>query len=208
MKKLFVPVLGIMLAAASAPAIAQPAPGAPVTVRVVSATDVNPAALAIAHQILDIGIPVEKRSQMFSSLLDSLNAQVIKSTENLGLTKDKDFQALLTRTQQRMWDQMKPVMSAALPDIFESMARAYAREFSIDDLSALLAFVKTPAGQHFFERAPLILKDPDVQAANQRAMTQFMGKLPEIMRQNKQDIEEYVAKKAKQEKAAAPTPVS
>ncbi len=171
-------------------------------------TAVDPARLAIAHQILAIGFPAERRSQMLLSVLDSINDQVRKSAQNSGLTKDKDLQTIVGRSSQRMWDAMKPVMNAALPDIFESMARAYAREFSEDDLHAVLAFVKTRAGKRFFERAPLILKDPDVQASQQRMMAQLMGKVPEIMRQNHQDIEDYVAKKAKDHKASEPKPVT
>ena len=202
MKKILGPILGaLIVVSAPAGAAAQGAVAA-------KAAAVDPAALALAHQILDIGFPAEKRSQMFGSVMDSLMRQSRKATENLGLTKDKDLQALMNRSTQRMWDQMKPIMNAALPDIFESMAHAYARQFSTDDLTALLAFVKTPDGQHFFERAALILKDPDVQAANQRMVAQLMGKMPEIARQNKQDIEDYVARKAKQEKAAEPKPVT
>jgi hypothetical protein len=59
----------------------------------------------------------------------------------------------------------------------------------------MLAFARTPAGQHFFQRSPGILNDPDVQAANQRVMNKIMAKLPEIVRQNRQDIEDYLAKK-------------
>jgi hypothetical protein len=220
MRNFLAPLAGASLTVmAPAAASAEPAPPAQTSVPVIvaprvatapaaKATAVDPAALALAHQILDIGFPAEKRSQMFASVMDSLIRQSRTATESLGLTNDKDLQALMNRSTQRMWDQMKPIMNAALPDIFDSMARAYAREFSTDDLSAILAFVKTPAGQHYFERASNILKDPDVQAANQRMLVQLMGKLPEIARQNKQDIEDYAARKAKQEKAAAPKPVT
>ncbi len=154
MKKILGPVLAaLLIGAISVSAQAQPASGP-------KAEGVNPARLAVALQILAIGMPPEKRSQLFGSLVDSLVEQSRKSSESLGLTKDKDFQAVMDRSTQRMWDEMKPIMNAALPDIFENMARAYAREFSIDDLNALLAFVKTPAGQHFFERAPMILRLP------------------------------------------------
>ena len=188
--------------------VAAPVSAAPHAAPKANPTEVDPRALAIAHQILAIGIPAEKRSQMFTSVLDSLSEQVRKSAAGLSPTKDKDFQAILDRSTQRLWDGMKPIMNAALPDIFESMARAYARDFSVDDLNALLAFVKTPAGQHFFERSPLILKDPDVQASRQRMMAQIGEKLPGIMRQDKQDIEDYLAKKAEEEKASEPKPVT
>src|SRR2546430_2196284 len=100
----------------------------PVPARVVSlapaTTPVDPVALALAHQILDIGFPAEKRSQMFASVMDSLNGQARKAMENLGFTTDKDLQALMNRSSQRMWDEMKPILNAALPDIFDSIARA------------------------------------------------------------------------------------
>ena len=207
MNKLVAAAFGAAVAISS-PAIAQKATSAVAGESpTAKPAPVDPTALAIAHQILAIGMPPENRSQMFGSIMDSVNDQTRKNVEGLGLSKDKDFQAVMNRSTQRMWDEMKPIMNAALPDIFESMARAYAREFSTDDLNALLAFVKTPAGQHFFERAPMILKDPDVQAANQRMTAQLLGKLPQIMQENMRDIEDYVAKK-KLEKPAEKTPVS
>jgi hypothetical protein len=209
MNKLVGPVLGAtLLVAAPAAAAAQPQPAAPAPAQAATAPPLDPAALAVAHQIIAIGMPVEKRSQMFTSLMNSLTEQARKSTQNLAFNKDKDFQALVDRSVQRMWDEMRPIMNAALPDIYESMARAYARQFSIEDLNALLGFVKTPAGQHFFERSPLILKDPDVQAAQQRMTAQLITKLPEITRQNMQDVEAYVARKNKQAKPAGKTPLS
>ena len=202
MKMILGCALGALLAAGTPVSAASPPQAQSKT------TAVDPTALAIAHHILAIGFPAEKRSQMLSSVLDSLNDQVRKSAQNSGLTKDKDLQAILDRSTQRMWDAMKPVVNAALPDIFESMARAYAREFSVDDLNALLRFVETPAGQRFIERGPLIMQDPDVQASQQRMMAQMTGKLPEIIREDQQDIEEYVAKKAKDQKASEPKPVT
>lgn len=202
MKTIFVCTMGALLIAA-VPAHAESQPSA-----VSKTSAVDPAALAVAHQILAIGLPVAKREKMFSSVIDSINDQVRKSTANSGFTNDKDFEGILDRSSQRMLEALKPIFNAALPDIFESMARAYAREFSVDDLNALLAFVKTPAGQHFFERGPLILKDPDVQASQQRMMTQAVGKLPEMMRQTTKEIEEYVAKKSKEQKAIEPKPVT
>src|SRR5438270_12066094 len=132
MKTILGPVLGaLIVVAAPAGAAAQGAVAA-------KATAVDPAALALAHQILDIGIPAEKRSQMFGSVMDSLIGQTRKATENLGLTKDKDLQALMNRSSQRMWEELKPIMNAAVRDIFDRMARAYAREFSTVDLKRVL----------------------------------------------------------------------
>ncbi len=113
-------------------------------------------------------------------------------------TNDKAFQALLDRSNLRMFDAMKATINAALPDYFESMARAYARQFSPDDLQVILTFATTPAGQHYFAESTNILKDPDVQAAGQRMTAKLIEKMPEIQRQSMQDIEAYIAEKEKQ----------
>lgn len=200
MKKVLGPVLVAFLIA-SGPVAAQPPADA-------KATAVDPASLALAHQIVNAAFPPEKRVEMFNSMMDSLVEQSRQSMENLDLAKDKDLEALIDRSVKRTFDQLRAIMVAALPDIFEGMSRAYAREFSADDLNAILAFVKTPAGQHYFERAPLVLKDPDVRAASQRMMAQLLAKKPELDRENKQDIEDYIARKAKQENASKPDTVS
>src|SRR4051812_14389868 len=109
-------------------------------------TPVDPTALALAHQILTIAFPPEKRSEVFASRMDAVVEMVRKNIEGLGDGKDKEFQALVAHSTQRMFEQMKVTIGAALPDIFESMARAYARDFSTDDLSAILAFVKHRPG--------------------------------------------------------------
>src|SRR6266536_2729158 len=153
MKKILGSTFGAMLIACSAPALAQgdAAPIAPATAPLAKPAPIDPASLALAHQIVAIAFPPEKRSEVFASRMDLIVEQVRKSMESLGTAKDKDFQAIVERSTERMFDQLKVTINAALPDYFESVARAYARDFSPDDLNAILAFVKTPAGQHYFE---------------------------------------------------------
>jgi hypothetical protein len=200
MKTVLGPILGVLLIA-SIPASAQPAAAD-------KTRALDPNSLALAHQIISVAFPPDKRVQMYNSMMDSIIVQSRQSMESLPLAKDKDFQALIDRTTKRMLDQLKATIIASIPDIFESMSRAYARDFSTDDLNAILAFVKTPAGQHYFDRLPLIVQDPDVKAATQRAMAQLLAKQPELDRENKRDIEDYIARKEKEEAAAKPKPVT
>jgi hypothetical protein len=161
---------------------------------------VDPTSLAVARQILTIAFPPEKRAKMYDSMMRSIVDQSFRNMDNLGTPQDKDFQKLVDRGTRRMFDRLTAIMIASLPDYYESMAHAYARLLSRDDLDALLAFVKTPAGEHYFDRVSSILKDPDVQAAGQRVVAQMMDKAPEITREQKRDIDEYVATRAKQGK--------
>lgn len=206
MKKLLAPVAGALLVISS-PTGATTKPVITPVPPPKAVTPLDPASLALAQQILSIAYPPEKRAQMYASIMDSIIDQTRKNMLSQMTTDDKDFDTVLDRSLQRMYDQMKATVNASIPDYFESFARAYARAFSPDDLRAILAFAKTPEGQDFFERSPLILKDPDVQAATQRMQAQLAAKLPEMQRQMLQDVDDYVAKKAKGEKTAS-TPVS
>ena len=205
MKKFCVAILGISLAmAAPASAAAQPAP-APVPVA--KATPLDPASLAVAQQIITIAFPPEKRSQMYASMMNSIISQARTDVEAKTSTGDKGLDAIVDRSMLRMYDQLQASLQESLPDIFDSFARAYARGFSRDDLQAILAFVKTPAGQRYFQRLPQLLADPDIQAANKRMSEKLLVKLPGLEAQTKQEVEAYVEKKLKEKKAAA-VPVS
>jgi hypothetical protein len=203
--------LALALSAVGAPALAQ-APAKPV-IRVAQApvtaaapatatAPIDPEALALASDILTAAFPPEKREQLFSSTLDSIVDQTRKTLATRAPVGDKDFQVILDHSIQRQFDQMKTILNGQIPDIYDSMAHAYARMFSKEDLTQILAFVKTPAGQHYFQQATAVLKDPDVQAANQRMLTQLLAKLPDLQGQTMQEIEDYLAKKEKQQKAS------
>ena len=181
--------------AAAQPRAASPAPAA-------AATALDPASLALAQQIVTIAFPPEKRSQMYASVLDAINEQTRKNVLSKMSTGDKGLDAIVERSLRRMNDQMKVMINASIPDYFDAFARAYARGFPHDDLVAILAFVKTPAGQRYFERSPMLIKDPDVQAASARIQAQLVTKLPELQRQTMQDVEHYLATKQKQAKLA------
>ena len=207
MRKLLWPIAGAMLVA-SVPARSAPAHSPAAPTAAAKPAPLDPASIAIAQQILEIAFPPTKRSEMYASIMDSVVEQSRKAMEAQGGSGDEQFDALVNRSVDRMYAEMTATLNESIPDVFASFARAYARDFSRDDLDAILAFVKTPAGQRYFQRAPYLLKDPDVQAAMERSMTQLAKKLPEIQKETTRDVEDYVAQKEKAKKAAAPVPVS
>ena len=207
MKRVLISIAGAC-ALMSSPAVSAPTTPTMPTQPLASAPPVDPASLAVAHEILDTAFPPAKRSQMFASMTDSLPAQMKQAVPSSMISNDKDFQALLQRSQDRMFADMNAAMQDAIPDYFEAMARAYARDFSLYDLNAILTFARTPTGGRFFARSTELIKDPDVQAAGQRMSAKLLAKLPEITRESMKDIEDYIAKKEKEEKAAKPAHVS
>lgn len=70
---------------------------------------------------------------------------------------------------------------AAMPMMFDAMARAYARRFTLDELKAISVFFDTPAGRAYATNASTIMADPDVLAAQRALMTQTLGGMQERM---------------------------
>lgn len=201
--KNFGPVLGIALAVCT-PGVAT-AQGAPNVAASASPTvqgdaPVDPASLERAREILTLAFPPEKREQMYATLMNTIVGQARKTMEGTEPSKDKDFEAVLDRSTQRMFDELQQILNAHIPDYFESMAKAYARSFSSDELNELLAFAKTPTGQHFFARSTTLVQDPDVQAASARMMADMRTKLPAIQSEIANDVAAYVDRKEKQNK--------
>jgi len=194
-------IVAVPAGAAAQPQGASPAPAA-------AATALDPASLALAHQIVTIGFPPQTRSQMYASVLDAISEQTRKNLLSKMTSGDKGLDAIVDRSLRRMDEQMKATIDVSIPDYFDAFTRAYARGFSHDDLEAILAFVKTPAGQRFFQRSPMLIRDPDVQAASARIQAQLIAKLPELQRQTMQEVEDYVATREKQAKLVKKPPVS
>lgn len=197
----------VPVAASAAPTPVTPPPqkvSTPTTSSASKPTQLDPASLALARQILTIAYPPDKREQMFDSITNAMRDQSRASLDQFGLSKDKDFQALIDDQMADMFQQMKVTIDEALPDYFESMARAYARGFSADDLKGILAFAKTPEGQHFLARGPMLINDPDVRATSARMDQKLLGRMSQLMSANMQRVKDYVAKKTADKPATKP----
>ena len=64
---------------------------------------------------------------------------------------------------ERQYDALAPLMEEAfrarVSEMLEAAAIVYAKYFSADDLRALSAFYKTPAGQRLIEKTPLVARE-------------------------------------------------
>ena len=48
----------------------------------------------------------------------------------------------------KIYGRIEPGIRAGLPKLFEAYSKAYAREYSADELQQMIAFADTPAGRH------------------------------------------------------------
>ncbi len=118
----------------------------------------NPESVAIANEILLLAYPVETRSAMFNSISETMFEQV-KDSMSL-LPDNPEVQAALDAFGRRILDKSKPIMDRHIPTLMEGWANAYADMFTTEELSELLAFVKTETGQKFFQLSVDVLKSP------------------------------------------------
>ncbi|HEX4695506.1 DUF2059 domain-containing protein [Sphingomonas sp.] len=168
-KKTMIVVVALLTAT---PVLAQTPPPPPA-----ASAAVDPAKLAIARDVINVVLPPDQRDKMFASILDTtMRNMMAGAMQGSGVAEEiKDnpkVQAVFERFVERQRSFAMADLRAAMPDLVEAYARAYARMFSLDDLQAIRTFVQTPAGAHFVQRGSTMLADPDVSAWQRRLTAQ------------------------------------
>lgn len=146
-------------------AVVPPAPAGTPAPAVPVAVPVDPERLAIATEVIDAGFPLADREQTFFGAIDALLVQM-RTVQLAQIQNEPGAATIINRKLDGFIAQGKVVLRAHIPALMEAMARAYAREFTRDELVDLRVFARTPAGRHFFLRSSSILRDPDFAAAN------------------------------------------
>ena len=188
-------------AAALAPAVAQDAT-IPITIERAQNTPaaldgyretVDPVRLDLAVQILDRGLPPERRVAVFMSTTDGILEQM-DNTMPSGID-DPEVAAIVKDHRSEMIVRMKDVLVKHLPSIMEGWAIALAMEFTEKELRDILAFVSTPSGQRFFENSSKIVSSPAFAAANEAYMRDIFGMIPQEQRKLRAKLREHLERK-------------
>lgn len=158
--------LGALLLAAGGvgPAWAQ-APAAPDATPAPAPTP-DAERLRLGREIIDLGFPAKMREGMFFGSVDSMLGQ-LRKVQFAQFANDPAVKALLDEAIDGMVAEIKPIIRRNIPMFMDAYARAYAREFTREELVELRAFVATPTGRHFMARSTHVLEDPDFKAANE-----------------------------------------
>ncbi len=164
---------------------------------------IEPARLALAQQTSDALIPrgaLEKMmDNMYGKFLSTLMGEIggtsdIMLSIKTGVENDKiamlDEQTKKTVSdmfdpyRQQREDQMlkfiRPLVSEVLADMEAPMraglAKAYARKFSVEQLTEMNGFFATPTGRMFAGESLALQADPEVMVAMVRAVPAMVGK--------------------------------
>ena len=134
--------------------------------------------LGLAREIVIVTHTVDNTRKLMPTFMGQMRDMLVK----MDPTHAKDVDVILQRSSQKLDDQL-----ASFADL---AAEVYAREFSEEDLQALLAFDRSPAGQHLIDKQPEI--------------TQAMVKVGQ--RWGQMIAQQVIADYQKEKAAAVPTP--
>ncbi|TMJ16543.1 MAG: DUF2059 domain-containing protein [Alphaproteobacteria bacterium] len=200
------PILAAMLLAGAAPAFAQaPAPAPTVSVE----TSVDPQRLAAAKITVDRVWPLGTYERMmrgtfdqvmdatFASMMDLKMEDMLPAGTDLGKADpellhatmreamakyDPHFQERTRITYKVMMDEMIPIMNRMEPDVRETLARVYARRFTVEQLGDLNRFFDSPTGRAYASEAMLIMTDPEMARTMAGMAPELMKSMPSIMK--------------------------
>lgn len=168
-------------------AAAQTAPAA-------AAADVDPARLAEARKLIEIMMPPALREQMINGMVAGISDTLAKS-----MLDDPHIKKLIGEKPgardvvMRFIDRQKQYtlaeMRTSLPGMFEAMARAYARRFTVAQMREMGAFFATPTGQLYIAQSSTIFSDPDVAGWMQQLMRRSMERAPAEVRTLQGELE-------------------
>jgi hypothetical protein len=145
-----------LAAAVPAGAVAQPR---------AAATAADPAKLTEAHAIIAIMFPPAQRLQMIQKMQDDMMAQM-RPLLPASVMADPGLAAIMDEYIADAKVRQRGVMEKHIPLMFEAMASAYTREFSLAELKDIHAFAATPSGAHYLSRSTAIVGDPAVAKVN------------------------------------------
>lgn len=148
----------------SAFAATQSGPPAP------ASTPSDPQAASLARALVDAAFPPERRDEMMDKLMQAM-ADQMKSAMPPSLMSDPGLAKIMTDYLAQLPATLRPATAAFIPKQMEAVAEAYARMFTVAELSDILAFARTPSGKSYLQRSMDVMSDPAVAAVN----SQYFG---------------------------------
>ncbi len=190
---------GLLFASNPLIAIAQDAPS--------TATQeaLDPVKLAAASQLLDTVMPPESREAMIAAmatpLMQNITGGMLNSPELQKIfAEDSEIQNIFNRYIERERNQTIVKMQKELPNMISAMSRAYARQFSLQEMAEAKAFFSTSSGRAYMTKSIGIMADPDVAKWQQDMMSKMMLGLNDSTQSLVSEIEAYRSSKNKKSK--------
>ncbi len=152
-------------------------------------------ASALASEIVALAYPTETREALFFATMDQTVVQMRSAIAPSLPSDDPGAIAILDEWIAEYTAQSKSVLRKHIPDIMAGMTEAYATIFTVEELVDILAFVRTPSGQRYFELSPAITGSKGFAEANQRYLDESMALVRPAQEELMKRLNEYMADK-------------
>jgi hypothetical protein len=158
-----------------------------------AAAQLDPERLALANEVIDLSYPPAGRRAMLMGAVDTMTDQARAAVaEATGAETDAGLERILERYLARVRVQTERVIAEHSAPLFAAYARAYARQFTRDELVQIRAFVSTPTGRKYVQQTISMLSDPDVARANTAYMTSAFSALQSMQAELNRELQAYM----------------
>jgi hypothetical protein len=151
--------------------------------------------LAAARKIIATAYPPDYEAKLLGPVMQQLMGRIRAGMQLPPGFDDRGLHKILTDFLDSMPQRFQPVMEQHFPLVMDAFAHAYAREFSSEDLAAILAFAGTPAGRHYFVKSSEIMADPDVGNAMSALIRDSQVTSQQEMMAMQQQVHDYLIKR-------------
>jgi hypothetical protein len=158
---------------------------------------IDPARLEAAEAFLETIMPKENRSAMIGSMVRPMMQNLVAGIQNApdlqeAFADDPELQKIFARFVEKQTERSMDKLNAGLPDMMVAMKRAYARQFSLKELSDAKVFFATSSGKAYMSKAGSIMADPDVAKWQQELMATSMQELPAQMKEFMDEVKTHI----------------
>lgn len=162
-------------------------------------TAIDPARLALAKQTVEALIPPGTLQGMMRNSMAGAEQAMIggmfdmkgsdlgatgdgkdKSLREVMAEKDPHFEERMRITNRVMADEMAVLFGKMEPRMKAGMARAYARRFTVAELTEINRFFASPAGSSFARQSFEMTTDPEITSEMMAFMPEMMKEMPAI----------------------------
>jgi hypothetical protein len=167
---------------------------------------IDPAKLAAATQLLDIVMPPESRDAMIEAIMKPMMQTMMAGIKEMPELKkifgvDAEVQKIFERFMERQKTSSIAKLQQELPNMMTAMARAYARQFSLQEMADAKAFFATPSGRAYMTKAGGIMADPDIVQEQRSLMSSIFADKNGELAKFKTEIDAYMSSKSKKTEA-------
>jgi hypothetical protein len=154
----------------------------------------DPALMAAAAQLIDVLLPPTQRdatmAAMVSAQMQTVVGQLLNQpTLKAALEREPGARPILERFIMRQQNLAAADLTENLPGLIEAMTLAYARRFTLSQLSDMTEFFRSPTGQAYVAQSTTIMTDPAIAAWQARTMATNMARMPDEVARLMRDLE-------------------